>query len=157
MNILSWKEVEDAVEELAQKIKQSTFNPDYMIGVTTGGLFPLALLAKRLKVKNILTVTAQKTKKGNTEIVTIKYLPEVNLHGKNVLLVDEIAQSGITLHKISEIMREKYGPRILKTATLAANGDVCEFWPDYSVLIEKGDWIKFPWEKERLSPYNLKK
>ena len=74
-----------------------------------------------------------------------------------ILLVDEIAQSGKTLHKISEIILQRYKANELKTATLAANGDVCEFWPNYFVLIEKGDWTMFPWEKEKFSKYDLKK
>ncbi|OGK17812.1 hypothetical protein A2866_02295 [Candidatus Roizmanbacteria bacterium RIFCSPHIGHO2_01_FULL_39_8] len=155
MERLSWEEVEETADKLAEKIKESQFKPDYIIGVTTGGLYPLAMLAQRLEIKNILTITAKKSKKDKREIVTINYFPDINLKDKKILLVDEIAQSGITLHTISEMILDRYKPSVLKTATLAANGDVCKLWPDYYLLIEKGDWIKFPWEKEEFSPYDL--
>jgi hypoxanthine phosphoribosyltransferase len=154
MHKLSWNEVEDAIEKLSRKIISSGFSPDYIIGVTTGGLFPLAFLAKRLKINTILTVSAKKSK---SKVVSIKHLPKVDLKNKKILLVDEIAESGRTLKKISEMLRKEYSVSDLKIATLAANKDVCEFWPDYYIIIEKGDWVIFPWEKEEFPPYNLKK
>jgi hypoxanthine phosphoribosyltransferase len=158
MKKLSWGEVESVAEQLAKKVGGSGFNPDCLIGVTTGGLFPLALLATHIKGKSIFTVTAKKSSDGKKESVSIAYLPNLNLEGKSVLLIDEIAQSGITLNTIAKIIRNRYSVGILKTATMAANKDVCEFWPDYYVLTEEGDWIVFPWEDEgEFETYDLKR
>jgi uncharacterized protein len=157
MKPLSWDEVESAAEELANRIKESKFDPDCLIGVTTGGLFPLALLATRIKGKSIFTVTAKKVKDGDKETVTIANVPSFDLSGKAVLLIDEIAQSGETLNKMADAIKKECGVGILKTAALAANSDVCEFWPDYYVLEEEGDWIVFPWENgDEFAPYKLK-
>ncbi len=149
MDKLTWEQVEDTANKLADEVEESKFQPDYLVGVTTGGLFPLAFLAKRLKQTEILTITAKKNKE---EIVAVKNIPKVDFRGKTVLLVDEIAESGKTLHEVAKILREN-GAEKVKTATLAANEDVCEYWPDYYVLIEKGDWTVFPWEKEEFPPY----
>jgi hypoxanthine phosphoribosyltransferase len=158
MKKLSWNQVETVAEQLAKKVASTGFSPECLIGVTTGGLFPLAMLATRLKGKSIFTITAKKSSDGNKESVNIAYLPDINLEGKSVLLIDEIAQSGITLNTIANIIRRQYSVGILKTATLAANRDVCEFWPDYYVLIEEADWIVFPWEVEgEFKPYDLKR
>ncbi len=158
MNRLTWNDVEEACDRLALKIKESGFKPDYIIGVTTGGLFPLALLSIRLEMKNILSVTAQKMKNGEEETVKIKHLPDVDLKGKSILLVDEVAQSGLTLKIIGDAVKDALGAEVLKTAALAANHDVCEIFPDYYVLKEEGDWIFFPWEKEEeFYPYDLAK
>lgn len=154
VNKLTWDQVENTASELADKVEESKFEPHYLVGITTGGLFPLALLAKRLKRAEILTVTARKNRKEG--VVTVKNIPGVDFQGKTVLLVDEIAQSGKTLNEVAKILREN-GAEEVKTATLAANGDVCEFWPDYYILIEKGDWTVFPWEKEEFPPYILDK
>jgi uncharacterized protein len=157
MKRLYWSEVEDAIEKLAEKIEQSQFKPDYIVGITSGGLFPLAFLVKRLKVKNIFTITARKVKEGDQEHLKIAYLPRIDLTGKKVLLVDEIAQSGTTLHALANTIRG-LGAETLKTATFAVNTDACEMWPDYYVLIEQGDWIMFPWEtKDEFPPYTLDK
>ncbi len=46
MTNLSWKGIEDSLEQLACKIKASGFLPDYIAGITRGGLIPLYFLAK---------------------------------------------------------------------------------------------------------------
>ncbi len=153
MTKLSWAEVEEAVEKLADKIKASGFKPDYIIGVTTGGLIPLSLLSKKLNIEKILTASASSYDKHEQKELTITYLPKIDLKNQKVLLVDEIADTGTTLKKISEIMVGQYKVAELKTATLGANKDKYTFWPDFSVVVEQGDWVIFPWEKEDFPEY----
>ena len=152
MKRLSWAQIDEAADELVAKIKASGFEADYIIGITRGGLIPLGLLSKRLDVKKILTVSARsynKKKKGELEIT---YMPDVDLAEKKLLLVDEIADTGNTLHTIADMLVAAYKPRELRTATLIVNTDRCEFYPDFWVLAETGDWIAFPWEKEDVFP-----
>ena len=40
--------------KLANDIKASGFEPDYLVGITKGGLVPLALLAERLDINKIV-------------------------------------------------------------------------------------------------------
>mgnify|MGYP003337022413 FL=1 len=146
---LSWQQVEDAAEQLARKIADSGFDPDCLIGITTGGLFPLAMLAKRIVGKRIYTVTTTRHFDGKDDWVTIEYMPIADLEGKSVLLIDEITHIGTTIQTVADRLRNDYKVGTLKTATLAANHDVTESWPDYHVLAEQGDWLLFPWENEQ--------
>ncbi len=58
MKKLSWDDIENITDELADKIKTSGFVPDYIIGITIGGLIPLHFLAKKLGgTPNILTIS----------------------------------------------------------------------------------------------------
>ena len=148
MQRLSWDEVEKAAGQLVQKIKDSGFDPDCLIGITTGGLFPLAMLAKRMGEKSIYTVTTKRHYDGKNDWITIKYMPNVDLEGKSVLLIDEITHIGTTIKTIADLLRTQYKVGSVRTATLAANHDVAESWPDYYVLAEEGDWLLFPWEDE---------
>ncbi len=150
MKQLSWEEVESIAEKLAQKIKKSSFQPDYIIGITTGGLFPLALLAKELEIEKILTFSAKTSGSEKIKKLHIIYTPNIDLRNKKVLLVDEIVETGITLRKIVETMVEKYNVSELKTATLGVNKDRCLFYPDYYVFFEKGEWVRFPWERKEV-------
>lgn len=150
MKQISWEEFELMSKKLSEKIIKNGFKPDYIIGITTGGLFPLALLAKYLKVKQILTFSASTSGKGENKKIKIIYSPKISLYNKKVLLVDEITESGITLKKIVEIINEKYKVGELKTATLGVNKDICIFYPNFYVFFEKGEWIKFPWEKDEV-------
>lgn len=154
MSKLSWDDVEKITDELADKIKTSNFKPDYIIGITTGGLIPLYFLAKKLDdMDNILTVSATSYDKDRKKNLRILYLPKVDLSNKKVLLVDEIAETGDTLKAISEILINQYKVGELKTVTLGVNKDKCKFYPDFYIVEEKGEWLVFPWEKEDFPEY----
>ena len=150
---LSWEDIENTTDKLADKIKAANFKPDYIIGITTGGLIPLYFMAKKLDdIDNILTVSATSYDKDKKEDLKVLYLPEINLEGKKILLVDEIAETGDTLRKISELIKDRYRVSELKTATLGVNTDKCNFYPDFYIIEEKG-WVVFPWEKEEFPEY----
>ena len=142
------------MDELAGKIKASGFKPDYIVGITTGGLIPLYFLAKKLDdMDNILTVSATSYDKDRKKDLKILYLPKVDLSGKKILLVDEIAETGDTLKAMSDIMVNQYKVSELKTATLGVNTDKCKCYPDFYVAEEKGEWVVFPWEKDEFPEY----
>ena len=144
MQEISWGEIEEATERLGTSISSSGFEPEFLIGITLGGLIPLTLLAKQLKIKDVLTIHAHSYEKTEKKDLLIKYPPNADLRGKRVLLVDEIADTGETLRAISKILTEEYGA-ILKTAVLVRK-KTCSFTPDFSV-IETDAWVVFPWEK----------
>ncbi len=144
---LSWEEVEKMANDLAEKIKGSGFKPDYLVGITTGGLVPLGLLAKRLDFEGILTVsTASYDDEHNQKELKITYLPEVDLKGEKILLIDEIADSGTTLQKLREVFMDRYQAGELKMATLAVNKAKSVIVPDFYAVAGTGEWIHFPWE-----------
>ena len=145
MQILSWEDIENITDELAEKIKASNFEPDYLIGITTGGLIPLFFLAKKLNIENIFTISIEK--KDNKKIVK-ELLPEISLKDKKILLIDEITESGNTLKETQDFLRNRYSPSEIKTATLGVNKDKGKFFPDFYIIIQQGEWIVFPWEKE---------
>lgn len=153
MKKLSWEDIEKITDDLADKIKEVGFEVDYLIGITTGGLIPLYFLAKKLNIKNILTISASSYEKDQQKELKITYLPEVDLSGKKVLLIDEIAETGESLKQISEAVLNKYNPSELKIATLGVNTDKCKFYPDFYIIEEKGEWVVFPWEKEDFPEY----
>lgn len=155
MQKLTWKDIENAVEDLADKIKVSGFRPDYIIGLTTGGLFPAGLLAKKFKVKNIITATARSNNDNpQKEEVEVLYIPQIDLTGKNTLLVDDVTERGFTLYEVSNVIKKTCKPKVLKTATIATDVNICKHMPDYYALEQKNDWISFPWDNREFGPYS---
>lgn len=150
---LTFEEVIDITKKLADKIKASSYQPDYLIGITTGGLFPLALLAKELDIKNVLSVLTESTGADEKKEVKIVSYPNMDLSNKKLLLIDEITESGNTLQKILQQLKEIYPKSEIRTATLGVNKDKCKSYPDYFIFFEEGDWIIFPWEKEDFPEY----
>ena len=145
---LSWKQLERLVRKLASKIRESGWKPQCLIGITVGGIIPLALLADEFGTKNIATVSARSYSKKRQGKLRITALPKIDLRGKRVLLVDEIADNGTTLKRISGIFVRQYKVRELRTSALVVNKKNCKYWPDYYVL-ETDKWIVFPWDKGR--------
>lgn len=147
MTNLSWQDIDGVTDKLIKEIKNSGFKPDYLVGITVGGLIPLGLLAKGLDMNTVVTVSANSyegQERGNLNII---YLPSIDLTGKKVLLIDEIVESGETLKQISQILLDKYKVSELKTAVFVINKDKCKFLPDFHI-VETTEWIVFPWEKE---------
>lgn len=143
---ISWEQVASFSKIVAGGIKESKFEPDYLIGVTVGGLVPLGLIAEELDISNILTVSASSYLEKVQNELKIKYLPEISLSGKRILLIDEVAETGKTLERLSKEIKEKYQPSELRTAVLVLNIKDSKFLPDF-VGFETEDWIIFPWEK----------
>ena len=144
--------IEEFVGSLANQIKKSGYAPDYLVGITTGGLVPLGLLSKELDINRIITVSASSYEKDKQGELTILYLPEIDLKHKKLLLIDEIAETGLTLKQISAAVVSKYQPLELKTATIAVSKGRCKFYPDFFALEESG-WLVFPWEKKDFPEY----
>ena len=116
---LSWKEIDDAVESIAYRIKTSGINITSITGLPRGGLIPAVLLSHKMK---------------------IPFHIETPLTG-NILIVDDICDSGETLKKFKHEKRI-YTATIHYKQTALVEPD---FW--YS-LVQKGDWIVYPWERE---------
>jgi len=153
MTKLTWEDIEKMTDELAEKIKASGFKPDYIIGLTTGGLIPLYFMVRKLENnRNFLTIEVNsydKNKKGDMKVL---YLPEIDLSNKKILLVDETVGTGDSLIKVSDILLNEYKVGELKTTTLVVSKD-SKFYPDFYVLEEKGDWVVFPWDKKEFPEY----
>src|SRR3989338_6843965 len=120
---LTWEDVEERLGELADKIKSSGFEADYLIGIANGGLIPLYFVARKLgKTENVLTVTISSYDKDVQKDLRVLYLPNIDLAGKKILLIDEIAEIGINTEK-------------------------CKFNLDFYAF-ESKEFTIFPWEKD---------
>lgn len=143
---LSWDDVENLSKKLAENIRTSSFVPDMLIGIAIGGLVPLTLLARDTGVRNVTTITARSYEGTSQKQLIITHIPNVDLSGKRVLLVDEIADSGVTQKTLAELLVRDYGVAEVKTATLVINSAHCTLRPDFWVK-ETDAWIHFPWEE----------
>ena len=152
MKKLSWQEIEELSQSLGEKVCRSGFVPDCCIGIASGGLIPLYLISKELGVDCVLTITASSYERHEQKEIKIINLPELDLAGKNILLIDEVAETGATLREVSTLVKDKYKVAELRTATIGVNKEKCIFRPDF-VVLEENDWIVFPWEKKDFPEY----
>lgn len=119
-----WKWVDKQIDKIAQNLERTQL-PQLITGIPRGGLIPAVLMSHRYNIPFVDLQAAIK-------------LPEHTR--KKVLVVDDIADSGVTLEKI-----EKYN---FMTATLARRYS-CTFNPLYvGEDIKNDDWLVFPWESK---------
>lgn len=142
---LSWAEVHKYSKSLARAVQKSGFRPDCLVGITVGGLVPLALVADALKTKDVATISARSYDKKRQGKLLVTALPKIDLRGKRVLLIDEIADRGTTLRHLSTLLKRRFKTKEVKTAVLVVNTEHCEFKPDFYVL-GTHVWIVFPWD-----------
>ena len=96
------------------------------------------------------------TVQGNLDIARYITTPKGEIAGR-VLLVDDLADSGHTLHKVVDLLRNNYKPiSELRSAVIWTKG-LSTFTPDYAVeFLPTNPWIHQPFESyDALGPQRL--
>ncbi len=143
---ISWKMLEELVEELAEKII-SSYRFDTLIGVLRGGMIVAHLLSDILSIDEIYPIGCSSYTDIYKRSQVRVYHPLIidDLSDRKVLIVDDVADSGETLKTIIEQLIIPKNPLDYRTATLHIK-PWSKFKPDYYVRIADA-WIVYPWEK----------
>lgn len=152
---LTWDGFGRASRALARTIVGSGWRPDLIVAIARGGLLPAGAIAYAMGVKAIGTVNVQfYTDVGRTlpEPVLLPPLMDVSsLHDKRVLVVDDVADSGRTLHLVMKLIRER-GMSLEGAPAVPVEARCAVIYvkptsvidPDY-VWRRTAKWINFPW------------
>ena len=148
---VSYDEYHNLCEKLAIKIHQSGWEFDTILCLARGGMRPGDILSrifdKPLAIMSTSSYRAEAgTVQGHLDIAHYITTPKGEIAGR-VLLVDDLADSGLTLNKVVEMLRGKYSKvSELRTAVLWTKG-LSKFTPDYSVeFLPTNPWIHQPFE-----------
>jgi hypothetical protein len=143
---ITWKEFDGLCYSLYQKIKDSNFQPDLIIGLMRGGIIPARILADYFKVDlDFYTINVKFYTDINQTLKKpiIKDFQHIDHKSKKVLVVDDIYDSGKTMKAI----RNCFNNNQLFTATLHCRENNTHT-PDYFADIAySNNWIIYPWEK----------
>jgi len=141
----TWNQIYDMLLNLAERILKTGFKPDIIVGVSRGGWPPARVLSDLMGNPNLANVRAEfylgvaETK----EEPVLTQPVSMEVAGKKVLVVDEVADTGKSLKLVKEHIVEK-GAMEVKIATVYYKP-----WsivkPDYYEK-ETSRWIVFPWE-----------
>lgn len=118
--LLNESELHDGVERLAQEIDRFYGDrPLTVIAIMTGSLVLFADLIRRLSMPQRVGVIRASSYRGGTTSGELKVDAEmmIDVTGRDVLLVDDIFDTGKTLDRISQMMRE-FGAVSVRTAVL---------------------------------------
>jgi len=152
---ISFKEIKTLSHQVCLEIQQSNTVFDCIIGIAKGGNIPATLISYELEVPTFKTIQIKSYNDDNERKATVfssgtlSLIDELNKYN-NVLLVDDLADSGKTLsefHELYKFLSNKVKVPNIKTACLYYKTK-SEFKPDYyASSIEGADvWLNFPWE-----------
>ena len=143
--VLEYKEFGIAIRELAQSIRDSSYEPDIILSIARGGLLIGGALGYALGVKNTFTMSVEFYTGVNERLALPVVLPpvpnKVDLTGLKVLVADDVADTGATLKLVREFC-EGYVAEV-RSAVLYEKPHSVEK-PDYAWRATD-KWIEFPW------------
>jgi hypoxanthine phosphoribosyltransferase len=143
---LPWSKAIEHCYKLASILLDAGENPDTIIAISRGGLVPARVVSDILGVDDLVVLRSRFWGMGGKVLKE----PEVRVHekldlgGKQVLVVDEVVDTGATMSKIVRIIKS-LGVKSVKTAVLHYKS-TSAYKPDYYVeKLEKWVWIFYPW------------
>ena len=148
---VSWDEYHLLIERLALKVHASGWEFEQILCLARGGLRPGDVLSrvfdKPLGIMSTSSYRAQAgTIQGRLDLAQYITLPQGQLAGR-VLLVDDLADSGVTLRAVVERLRGNPAITELRSAVIWTKG-CSSYTPDYYVeLLPSSPWIHQPFEE----------
>ncbi|WP_167002727.1 phosphoribosyltransferase [Mumia sp. ZJ430] len=146
--ILTWDLYGTAMRQLAQTVTDSGFAPTIVLGIARGGLIPAGSLAYALNCKNLFTMSVEFYTGVDTRldvpVVLPPFLDTADLTGADLLVVDDVADTGKTLELVHAFCADHV--RSVRTAVIyekprsAIKSDFA--WRRTDA------WINFPWSSE---------
>ncbi|MGN6529902.1 MAG: phosphoribosyltransferase [Burkholderiaceae bacterium] len=147
---ISWDEYHRLIEKLALIVHESGWEFDQILCLARGGMRPGDMLSRIFdKPLAIMATSSYRAEAGTIQgrLDMAKYitLPSGELAGR-VLLVDDLADSGVTLAAVVERLRGMPSIRELRSAVLWTKA-VSTYTPDYFVeKLPTSPWIHQPFE-----------
>mgnify|MGYP003390205550 FL=1 len=158
---VSYDEYHNLIERLAIKVHQSGWRFDTVLCLARGGMRPGDVLSRIFNVPLAIMSTSSYraeagTVQGYLDIAHYITTPKGQIAGK-VLLIDDLADTGVTLQAVVDRLRNNYQPITeLRTAVIWSKGG-SSFQADYTVEeLPTNPWIHQPFEAyDNLSPEKL--
>lgn len=147
--ILGWDDIVLQVDRLVTQLPDTI---DVMLVITRGGMVPACLISERLDIRNIL-VAAVQFYSGIGETldapVFLQFPADYLLAGRNVLIVDDVWDSGHTAMTVRQRVRDAGGtPTIAVLHYKPRNSAYPDERPDCHAEVTH-DWLVYPWDDER--------
>jgi uncharacterized protein len=143
--IMTWDDLGDGAQELAQLVHADGYRPDIVLAIARGGLLVAGALGYALGVKNTFTMNVEFYTGVDERLEMPMLLPPVpdlvDFAEQRVLIADDVADTGATLALVKDFCQGKVGE--VRCAVLyekPRSTVACEY-----VWRRTDRWIVFPW------------
>ncbi|MEO3993051.1 MAG: phosphoribosyltransferase [Desulfurococcaceae archaeon TW002] len=143
---IPWSRALSMCYRLAEIILDSGENFTTVVTISRGGLVPARIVSDVIGVDDFHVVRSRFWGVGGRILKEpeISYYSGIDLKNKEVLIVDEVVDTGTTMSRIARLVSD-LGALKIKTAVLHYKTS-SSFLPDYYVeRVEKWVWIYYPW------------
>jgi xanthine phosphoribosyltransferase len=125
-----------------------SFEADTIIAVARGGMMLAHALSMYLDIRSLHSIRCE-SYDGTSQRSSLTFWGELTFPlAKKILIVDDIVDSGKTLHTLLPVLHTHNPTVVFKTASLFCKSSAM-IQPDFS-LHEAHDWIDFFWERDFL-------
>ena len=118
--------------------------PDAIIAIARGGLTFAHYLSQKFNIRDVFSINVI-SYEGNKKLEDIKIfnIPNLSNH-KNILIVDDISDSGDTFMHVLNTLKNRYPQKNFKTISIFYK-PTSKYKPDI-YLHTTNEWINFFWE-----------
>ncbi len=145
--VTNWAYIYGLCRDVADQVKAAEFEPDVVVALARGGWFPGRCCCDFLGLDDLTSLKMEHYVGAGqrSEEPVIRYpMPEGSVAGKDVLVVDDIADTGESLTRAVEYVDER-DPADVRTATLQLMQE-SGFEPDFvGERLDRWAWIVYPW------------
>jgi uncharacterized protein len=143
---ISWNQIDKYCDKITNDIKKAKISFDIIVSVGRGGMIPARILSDRLNIYDIqlFPIRLYKTVNQRNNKPTMGNL-SVDIQGKNILLVDDILDSGVSIESTINYMNSKK-PNSIKSAMLLCKKSNKRKPTFFGEECDDDAWIIFPWE-----------
>ncbi len=143
--LISEEEVNARIREMGEEISRDYAGEEvHLISVLKGGAFITTELAKRITVPVSLDFMYVSSYSGTESTGIVKIVKDLDeaINGKNVIVVEDIMDTGRTLRYLLELLKDRH-PKSLKLCTLLDKPDrrVTEVQADYTGFVVPDKFI----------------
>jgi hypothetical protein len=145
--ITNWEYIYGLCRGVSEQVKAAEFEPDVVVALARGGWFAGRCICDFLGMDDLTSLkmehyvgTGQKADEP-----TVRYpMPEGSVEGKDVLVIDDIADTGGSIERAHEYVTDR-GASEVRTATLQLL-QTSEFEPEFvGERLEEWTWVVYPW------------
>lgn len=143
--VLTWEGLGEATDDLALQVRESGFRPAVIIAIARGGMIPAGALTYRLGVKLTDAINVEfYTDVHQTlpdPVLLAPMLDTESIAGRQLLVVDDVADSGRTLSLVVKLLRG-FGADVRSAVLYSKPATIVK--PDFCWR-HTDRWIVFPW------------